>query len=314
LDLDGRAAVEAATDFSLSLIVHREVRLGKLISRAGMGAKYIRTRVLDIRSVCATPLFVGETRHFFSDARWRVIAPSIAKLIRRGPKGEPRRFLEAVVWILRSGAPWRDLAERFGRWESVYRRYRRWALAGHWEKLRQLLSVTDPPSLLIIDSTVVKAHPHAAGALRRSGGQSAHALGRSRGGFSTKVHVVVTEAGKLVRYCLTGGEAYDITQAPALVRAGDGTKVVGDRGYDSDGFIAHVTAQGMRAVIPSRRHRRAQRRLDRALYARRNVVERWFGRIKVFRRVATRYEKTTPSYLGFVAMAAMLIALTGWLR
>lgn len=69
----------------------------------------------------------------------------------------------------------------------------------------------------------------------------------------------------------------------------------------------------MRAVIPSRRHRKVQRRLDRGAYAQRNVVERWFGRLKVFRRVATRYEKTTPSYLTFVAMAATLITLTRWL-
>jgi transposase len=164
----------------------------------------------------------------------------------------------------------------------------------------------------LIDSTIVKAHAHAAGASRRSGGQRAHALGRSRGGFSTKLHVVVTEKGELVRYHLTGGEVHDITQARALVRAGDGTKLVGDRGYDSDDFITHVTVHGMCAVIPSRRHRRVQRRLDRVAYAKRNVVERWFGRLKVFRRVATRYDKTTPSYLGFVAMAATLIALTGW--
>ncbi len=237
---------------------------------------------------------MGEARLFFSDERWRAIAPGIATLVRRGPKGELRRFLEAVVWILRSGAPWRDLAERFGRWESVYRRYRRWALAGRWEKLRQLLSVTDDTSLLLIDSTVVKAHPHAAGALRRSGGQSAHAFGRSRGGFSTKLHAVVTEAGKLVRYCLTGGEAHDITQARALIQPGDGKKVVGDRGYDSDDFIGYVRTHGMRAVIPSRRHRRAQRRLDRAAYAQRNVVERWFGRIKGFRRSQRATRRRLP--------------------
>jgi len=223
-----------------------------------------------------------------------------------------RRFLEAVIWILRSGAPWRDLAERFGRWETIYRRYRRWAVAGRWERLRRSLVSSAPSSLLLIDSTIVKAHAHAAGASRKSGGQTAHALGRSRGGFSTKLHVVVTDHGKLVRYRLTGGEVNDITQARALICANEGTTLVGDRGYDGDDFITHVKAHGMRAVIPSRKHRRVQRRLDRDAYARRNVVERWFGRLKLFRRVATRCEKTTPSYLGFVAMAATLITLTGW--
>ena len=255
---------------------------------------------------------MGQARDFFSDGQWRAIAKAIARLTSRGPKGEPRRFLEAVIWILRSGAPWRDLSERFGRWESIYRRFRRWAVAGRWEDLRRSLAISARAALLLIDSTIVKAHPHAAGASRKSGGQAAQALGRSRGGFSTKLHAVVTAKGALVRYCLTGGEVNDITQAQALVRSGEGTKLIGDRGYDGDDFIAHVRARGMRAVIPSRRHRRIQRRLDHRAYAQRNVIERWFGRLKVFRRVATRYEKTTHSYLGFVAMAATLIALTGW--
>ncbi len=221
--------------------------------------------------------------------------------------------MEAVIWVLRSGTPWRDLGGRLGNWESVYRGFRRWAVAGRWEKLRCALSRSDDDSVFLIDSTIVKAHAHAAGASRKSGGQRANALGRSRGGFSTKLHAVVTTRGKLVRYRRTGGEVNDITQARALVRAGEGTALVGDRGYDSDDFIAHVSAHGMEAIIPSRRHRKVQRPLDRETYALRNIVERWFGRLKMFRRVATRYEKTTPSFLGFVAMAATLIVVTRWL-
>src|SRR6476646_6792503 len=78
-------------------------------------------------------------RAFFSDDRWALVAPEIRTLTRRGPRGDSRRFIEAVVWILRSGAPWRDLCSRFGGWERIYRRYRRWALAGRWEALRQRL-------------------------------------------------------------------------------------------------------------------------------------------------------------------------------
>ncbi|MBN9165523.1 MAG: IS5 family transposase [Myxococcales bacterium] len=118
------------------------------------------------------------------------------------------RFLDAIAWILRSGAPWRDLAKDFGPWERIYRRYRRWALAGTWERLRRALSRTTAFRFLLIDSTIVKAHPHAAGALKRDGRQ---ALGRSRGGFTTKLHAVVTERGELVRYIVTGGEVADIT-------------------------------------------------------------------------------------------------------
>jgi transposase len=251
-------------------------------------------------------------RAFFSNERWALVAAAIRKVTRRGPKGNPRRFLEAVVWILRSGAPWRDLSSQFGRWERVYRRYRRWALAGRWEALRQSFAESRSGELLLIDSTIVKAHPHAAGARKSIGGQAAQALGRSRGGFTTKLHAVVTERGELVRYLLTGGEVNDITQAPALVSGRDGTAVVGDRAYDSDAFIGHVAAKGMRVVIPARANRKEPRVLDRVQYAERNVIERWFGRLKVYRRIATRYDKTSLSYLGFVAFAASLMAISGW--
>lgn len=88
--------------------------------------------------------------------------------------------------------------------------------------------------------------------------------------------------------------------------------MVGDRAYDSDAFVARVRAQGMAAVIPSRAKRRLPRVLDVEAYARRNVIERLFGRLKQFRRVATRYEKTASSYAAALALAALLVVLSGW--
>jgi transposase len=236
----------------------------------------------------------------------------MAKLTRRGPKGDARRFIDAVVWILRSGAPWRDLHARFGPWASIYRRYRRWAVTGRWEALRQSLSAATTTELLMIDSTIVKAHPHAGGARKSTGGQSAEGLGRSRGGFTTKLHALVTESGRLLRYVITGGRVNDITQASRLLRAGEGIGVAGDRAYDSNAFIEQIEALGMRVVIPSRATRKHPRVLDTVGYARRNIIERWFGRLKVFRRAATRYDKTLRSYSSFIALGASLIAITGW--
>ncbi|WP_373049001.1 IS5 family transposase [Vulgatibacter sp.] len=157
-------------------------------------------------------------RNAFSNEQWERMAPLVASLHRRGPRGRSdRRFVEAVVWLLRTGSPWRDLPASFGRWGSVYQRFRRWAAAGRWEALRQALGADRAvDELLLIDSTIVKAHPHAAGA--RSG-QSSEALGRSRGGFTTKVHAVVSSGGRLVRYVLTGGAArFAFNQALRLAK------------------------------------------------------------------------------------------------
>src|SRR5687767_12410732 len=104
-------------------------------------------------------------RAFFDGVRWPGLAATIDGLALRGPKGELRRFVEAVVWILRTGAPWRDLCSRFGRWDRIYRRYRRWAVAGRWDVLRRVLSLRPSKGPVLIDSTIVKAHGHAAGAL-----------------------------------------------------------------------------------------------------------------------------------------------------
>jgi transposase len=248
------------------------------------------------------------------DDRWWAVASIVSKLTSRGPKGDLRTFIEAVIWILRSGAPWRDLAQRFGCWERIYRRFRRWALSGRWEALRKECGLRIGSERLLIDSTIVKAHSHAAGALKRTGGQKMEALGRSRGGFTTKLHALVTESGQLVRYVATGGQVNDITQARELVRGGEGVAVIGDRAYDSDPFLEHVAKLGMCAVVPSRSHRKQPRALDIVSYRARQVIERWFGRMKAFRRVATRYDKTASSYVAFVAMAAWLVALSGWPR
>jgi len=88
--------------------------------------------------------------------------------------------------------------------------------------------------------------------------------------------------------------------------------VVGDRAYDSNDFVSHLEALDLKAVIPSRSNRLVPRLIDAEVYRRRNVIERWFGRLKQFRRIATRYDKTQRSYRGFVALAACQVVLSGW--
>ena len=111
-------------------------------------------------------MLIFMARGGLTNEQWTRLAPLVAGATRRGPRGRnDRRFVEAVAWVLRTGAQWRDLPRVFGKWSTAYQRFRRWAVAGRWEAIRRALSADDEiAELLLIDSTIVKAHPQAAGA------------------------------------------------------------------------------------------------------------------------------------------------------
>lgn len=106
---------------------------------------------------------------------------------------------------------------------------------------------------------------------------------------------------------LTGGERHDITQADALIDGFRGGFVIADKGYDSNNFLGFIDGMGMEAVIPPRSNRKTSREYDAELYKVRNVVERFIGKVKHFRRVATRYDKLSSVYLGFLHFASIFI-------
>ena len=108
---------------------------------------------------------------------------------------------------------------------------------------------------------------------------------------------------------LTPGQQADITKAADLLEGYDPEVVIADKGYDSDALVDKIEAKGAQAVIPPKKNRLEQRDYDSDLYKERNLVERFMNRIKQFRRVATRYEKTARNFLAFVQLAAITILL-----
>ena len=115
--------------------------------------------------------------------------------------------------------------------------------------------------------------------------------------------------GNPLRLILTGGQVADITQGPALVNSIKTDAVVADKGYDSDAFVATITQTGAEAVIPPRNNRCAPREFDRERYKARNLVERFFNRLKQFRRLATRYDKLANRFNAFLQLACAYIWL-----
>jgi transposase len=142
-----------------------------------------------------------------------------------------------------------------------------------------------------------------------TGGQGEQALGRSRGGFGTKIHAAVSGLGLPVRLTLSPGQDADITHADALLDGFTPAVVIGDKGYDKQALVDAIEANGGEAVIPTLKTRKVQRGIDTDRYKDRNLVERFWATMKVCRRVATRYEKTARNFLAFVHVAATMVLL-----
>jgi transposase len=134
-------------------------------------------------------------------------------------------------------------------------------------------------------------------------------LGRSRGGFSTKIHIAVDALGNPVEFRLTGGQEADVTQAEPLIDAHEADAYILDKAYDSDGVVRAAQRRGGKAVIPSKKNRKVARDYDKHLYKERKKVEWFINLLKQYRRVATRYEKTARNFLGFVHVVSIMILL-----
>ena len=237
-------------------------------------------------------------------------------------------MLNGMRWILRTGCPWRDLPEdRFGPWETVYCRFRRWRGDGTLAKVAAaLIEVLDEQGqidwdLWCVDGSSARATRAAAGAAKRGPPEEPadHGLGRSRGGLTSKFHLVVDGKGQPLGVVVSAGQRHDsaffdeaLDSVPLPARFEEipeaerpPKKTAADKAYSSAKIRLRLEAQGVQPVIPRKRNEKTPEgeEFNREAYKRRNVVERCIGWLKECRRVATRYEKLAVNFLAMVRLA-----------
>lgn len=248
----------------------------------------------------------SQHRHDISDKAWAILEPMLPG--QRGQWGgiaeDNRRFINGVFWILRTGAPWRDLPPDYGKWGSVHQRFRRWRDKGIWEKILEAL-IDDPDyEWLMIDASHCKVHPHAAGA--KGGNQD---MSRTKGGSTPRFTLPWIRL--VCRSELLSQKAHraDCKEAVHLIEGIDAQNLLADRGYDTSEIVAFALSAGINVIIPPKKNRKEQREYDRYLYKIRHLVENAFLWLKRWRGIATRYAKNSSSFLSAVHIRCIAIWL-----
>ena len=214
--------------------------------------------------------------------------------------------LNGILYVLEHGCKWRALPARFGKWHTIYKRMSRWSRTGVLEQVFQRLQAEQliDPETLGLDSTSVKVHPDGCGAPKKKGPQ---AIGKSRGGWNTKIHMLAASARTAVEFCLSPGQAHDAPWGRELLRRVGPTQLrlplVADRAYEGDETRQLALDLGYQPHIPPKANRLQPWDYNRNIYKKRNEVERLFRRIKAYRRVYTRYDKLDIMFLAFITLA-----------
>jgi len=207
-------------------------------------------------------------RTLLTDVMWNRLLPLLPpqKLCTGRHSIDHRRFIEAVLWLARTGLPWRNLPAELMNWRTAWRRLQRWTKAGIWSRiLADLRAVMADAGWQVhmLDSTIIRGHACAAGARKSAGGQ---ALGRSCGGFSMKLHLRADAHGRPVALQLTGGERHDLLddeplfEQVALRTARRGwprwkpAAILADKSYSVAWLLDALRRKRIVLIIPNRRY------------------------------------------------------------
>jgi len=222
-------------------------------------------------------------------------------------KSNTRTFIEAVLYRIRTGLPWRDLPSYFGKWNSVYKKFNAWSLKGIWDSLFDKLVEAPDFEFIYTDASYIKAHQHSMGA----SSEHDEAIGKSVGGNTTKIHILVDAMGLPIKFILTGGNIHEVTKAGELIKSVQPAQyTVADRGYDKEELRNEIKDYGSTSVIPRKKNSTiGNDDIDWAIYRDRHLVENIFARLKHFRGFSSRYDKLERNFTSVVSILCAFLWL-----
>jgi len=245
-------------------------------------------------------------RQMLSDKHWSKLRTIMRQ---QGIYDKPnlRKTVEGILYRMRVGCPWRDLPKTFGRWNSVFQKFNRWSSKGKLMRVFKVLVQEPDLEWEFIDGSIVKAHQHSAGAACKEN----QAIGKSRGGNTTKIHMAVDAHGLPIAFEITGGEVHDCKIAPEFIEKLPAAPfTIADKGYDSEEVRDAIYKKSSIPVIPRKSNSKiGNADMDWGLYKYRHLIENLFARIKHFRGLATRFDKLKRNYVSVVAMVCAFLWL-----
>ncbi|WP_461433528.1 IS5 family transposase [Hoeflea alexandrii] len=244
---------------------------------------------------------------WLTDAQMARLEPFFPKS-HGNPRVDDRRVLSGIIFFNRNGLRWGDAPTEYGLHKTLYNRWKRWCDKGIFAQMMAGLAAEQGEmKTVMIDATYLKAHRTATSLGVKKGGRG-RLIGRTKGGMNTKLHAICDSQGRPLNLFVTAGQVSDYIGARALLSSlPDVDWLLGDRGYDADWFGEELKDKGIRACILGRKQRKKAVKYDMRRYKRRNRIEIMFGRLKDWRRVATRYDRCLKVFLSAIALAALVI-------
>lgn len=241
------------------------------------------------------------SKRLFNRFRKHLPAPGNAEKI------DARTVISCVLWLVRLGRMWSEIPEKYGKYDTIRKRFNRWSANKFFRHTFDwLASKAGKRNIASVDSTVVKVHRTAAslGADNRP-----REIGRSAGGLTTKIHLIANIEKIPLDFSLTGGQVNDAKEGERIIKRNSFRLkcLLGDKAYDTNKIRAHLKLAGKVSCIPPKSNRKHPEQYDEALYRKRGIIENMFGRLKDWRGIAMRFCRCAHTFESFVCLALIAI-------